>query len=274
MNTIFDLEQHLRGQGKADRTVKEYVKWGRRLARWCIAHGERLEDLPPHRVRDWIDDTVPPGRESRKQAYTACKHLYTLLGRTDRPWEAIRVPRKRAGDPNPLPDQQATRLCEAALIHGRREGLATLGLLYTAARPSEVAVWRWDGIDWDARTIRFWRTKVRDWHTVPLHPVLYGALERFRPAEPEGYLFVGAGTPHVCATTIWTWVRKVAVMADVTGATPRRLRATAGCRVANTTRDVQAAARLLGHASLEVTNRYYTTVNDERMGAAVASLDW
>lgn len=274
MNIIFELEQHLRGQGRADRTVKEYVKWGRRLARWCITHGEDLASLPPHRLRDWIDAKVPPGRESRKQAYTACHHLYEMLGRTDRPWEAIRVPRKRQGDPNPLPDPHVRKLRDTALMHGRREGLATLGLIYTAARPSEVAVWRWDGIDWEQATIRFWRTKTRDWHTVQLHPVLRLALERFCPAEAEGYVFIGASRPHVSPTTIWTWVRKVAAVADVDGVTPRRLRATAGCKVANTTRDIQAAARLLGHTSLDTTNRYYTTVNDERMAAAVGSLAW
>lgn len=272
MNTIFELERHLRGQGRADRTVKEYTKWGRRLARWCITNGEDLATLPPHRVRDWIDATVPPGRESRKQAYTACKHLYTMLERTDRPWEAIRVPQKRQGDPDPLPDPHVHRLRDAALMHGRREGLATLGLIYTAARPSEVAVWRWDGIDWEQGAIRFWRTKVRDWHTVKLHPVLQLALEQWQPAEAEGYLFIGASRPHVSAPTIATWAQRIAALAGVGGVTPRRLRATAGCKVANATRDIQAAARLLGHTSLDTTNRYYTRVNDERMGAAIAAM--
>lgn len=276
MHHVFMLEDHLRGQGRADRTVAEYVKWAKRLARWCQLQGEDLASLPAHRLRDWIDATVPPGRESRKQAYTSCKHLFTLIGRDDEPWLAIRVPRKRKSEPDPLPDHHMARLRDAAQLHGGREGLATLGLIYTAARPSEVAAWRWDGIDWEGHTIRFWRTKVRDWLTVPLHPVLYDALQRACPPEPEGYLFIGAGRPHVQPTTVWSWVRRVAAAAGLEGVVvhPRRLRTTAGCKVANTTSDVQAAAALLGHSSLETTHRYYTKVNDERRTAALGALDY
>lgn len=275
MKNVYDLEQHLLGRGYAQRSVNEYCKWARRLARWCQLHGYDLATLPPHLIRAWIDATVPPGRESRKQAYTACKHLYTMLGRRDYPWEAIRVPRKRKGRPQPLTATQARMIRDGALLHGGREGLACLGLIYTAARPSEVAAWRWDGIDWDTNTITFWRTKTSDWHTVPLHPTLRAALERHRPALAEGHMFLGNnGRAHVSGTTIWTWVNKIAAAVGLEGVTPRRLRATVGTQVANSTRDIEAAAELLGHVDPAVTRRHYTVISLERMNAAMASLDW
>jgi site-specific recombinase XerD len=136
VNLLIDFEEHLRGQGLADRTVAEYCKWARRLNRWCVLHGETLPTLPAHRLRDWIESTVPASRESRKQARTTCMHLYSWLERRDDPWVSIRVPHKRQGKPDPFTDTEASLLRDGAILMGGRAGLATLGLLYTAARPS------------------------------------------------------------------------------------------------------------------------------------------
>lgn len=272
MHAAIDLYDHLMGLGFATRTINEYCKWSRRLARWCQREGHQLATMPAHRLREWVDATVPDSRESRKQARAACRHLYLMLGRDDQPWEAIRTPRKKRGNPNPLPAPQATLFRDAAQIHGGREGVACIGLLYTAARPSEVAAWRWDG--YDGETLTFWRSKNRDWHRVAVHPTLAVALDRFAPASREGHMFIGNGRPHVTGTTVWTWTTRVAASAGLEGVTPRRLRATAGSRVANATRDVQAAADLLGHYDLNTTRAFYTVVDDERKAAAMAAMDW
>lgn len=274
LGVVVDLQERLYGEGRAERTVREYVKWARRLARWCVLHDLDLEALEAHHIRAWIDQTVPAGRESRKQAHTACRHLFTMLGRDDRPWEAIVLPRKRKGNPQPLTEPERVRLRDAAILVGGRQGVATLGLLQTAARPSEVAGWRWDGIDWDAGTIRFYRSKVRDWHTVPLRPALAEALERFRGPFAEGFVFVGdRGRPHVTPATIWTWVRKVAEVAGVEDVKPRRLRATAIGRALEATGDIDAAAELAGHSSPDTTRTYYTRTSSRRLLAASAALD-
>lgn len=274
MSVVFELEDHLYGAGYAERTVTEYIKWTRRLARWCELHNHDIGTLPGHLVRAWIDATVPPGRESRKQAHAACKHLYTMLGRTDAPWEAIRVPRKRRGNPQPLTEPERVRLRDTAIMVGGRPGLATLGILQTAARPGEVAGWRWDGLDLDAGTLRWWRPKNQGWHTVPLRPALAAAIERFRPAEPGAYLFPGdRGRPHVTPATIWDWVRQVADVAQVDDCKPRRLRSTAINRALEVTRDVDAAAELAGHADPSVTRTYYTVTSSDRLRAAVCALD-
>lgn len=273
MRQALDFQDHLYGAGYADRTVQEYVKWAKRLARWCDLEGHDMPTLPAHLLRRWVDTTIPHSRESRKQARAACHRLYLMLGRDDEPWIAIRLPRKHRGNPDPLPELQAATFRDAAVMYGGREGLAALGLLYTAARPSEVAEWRWDGID--GVVLTFWRPKNRDNHRVHIHPVLADALERQRPPAPEGYIFAGdRGRAHVTATTIYTWVKRVAGTAGIEGVTPRRLRATAGSKVANVTRDVQAAADLLGHYDLNTTRQFYTVVDDERKAAAMAAMDW
>ena len=274
---VLDLRDRLLNEGLAARTVQEYTKWARRLARWCDLHGHDLVELEPYQLREWADTSFSPGRECRKQAHAAVKHLYTMLGREDEaPWLAIRVPSKRPGNPWPLKDGEAARLRDSALMVGGRRGVATLGLLFTGARPGEVASWRWDGIDEEERTIRFWREKVRDWHLVPLHEILHDELERFRgPWAPEGFMFPGdRGRPHVGPTTVWTWVRSVAAAGGLQNVTPRRLRATAGSHALEATGDIDAVAELLGHRDVSTTRRYYTSTSRRRLAAAVTALDY
>lgn len=268
---IIDFQDHLLGRGKADRTIREYVKWVRRLARWADANGYQLDTIEPHHVRRWADDTIPNSRESRKQARTALAHYYRQ--RDDRPWEAIRTPRKPRGRPNPLPDDEAKLLRDGAIMHGGRAGVAVLLLTYTAARPGEVAAMRWDGIGTDR--IVWWREKVSDWHEAPLHPVLCEALDRFRPPAAEGHLFAGNnGRQHVSATTVWEWTRRVATTVGLDGVTPRRIRATAGTRVLAATGSIDATAALLGHRDINVTRAHYAETPWRHLEQAVGSLDW
>lgn len=282
LDVVGQLELRLLGEGKAERTVREYVKWAARLQRWCLLEGIDLTTIQPHQVRTWVDATVPPSRESRKQAYTALSHLFRMLARTDEPWKAIRVPHKRRGKPRPLTEPERILLRDTAVMVGSRKGLATLGILQTGARPSEVAGWRWDGIEsYDAPDVsgsvgrlRFWRPKVLDWHEVPLRPLLGRQLQRARPADAEGHIFPGNnGRAQVRPETVWEWVREVGRIAGIDGVNPRRLRATAVTRVLEETESVDLAAGIAGHSDPSVTLTYYIHTSWGRLTGASAALD-
>lgn len=270
---IAAFADQLHGEGYADRTVNEYTKWVRRLARWAHLNGLDLQTIEPHHIRRWIDQTVPPSRESRKQARAALTHYYR--GRPDQPWEAIRVPAKRRPSPQPLTVTEAARLRDAATLVGGRKGTATLGLLYTGCRPSEVACWRWDGFT-DDGMLRFWRTKNRSWHRLPVAAPLADALERFRPpGVTSGFLFVGNnGRPHVIATTVWTWVRSVAAVAGLEGVNPSRLRDTVAERVLEETGSIDVVAAVLGHMSTETTSRHYVRTSPSRLRSAIDVIEY
>ena len=100
---VVQLREMLQGEGLAERTVAEYVKWIRRLSRWCEMRDIDVSTIEAHQVREWIDATVPDSRESRKQAYTAVGHLSRLLGR-DALNAGIRLPRKPRTVPDPFTD--------------------------------------------------------------------------------------------------------------------------------------------------------------------------
>ena len=257
----------LRGQGRADHTIRHYVHYVRRLMVWCTEHGFDPATVPAHEVRSFADELVPESWGSRKQARTALAHYWRACGRDDEPWQAIRVPRKPKPGYTGLTPQAASTLRAAAEMYGRRPGLATLCLLYTGARAGEVAGFHYDHIA--EGTIRWWRPKTSDWHMMPLHPVLADAL-----GDGSGFVFVGNnGRPHVSGATIWKWTRQVAETVGLE-VTPKQLRSTAGMMVLEATGDLDAAASFLGHRDVNVTRSHYVRTSTGRMDAAVRGLNY
>lgn len=266
---LLDYRDLLAGLGLSERTIRTYTAAVRRLHRHC--RQQRLDPtvLTPAQVRAWAD-TLPMSWSSRKLARSALRHYYD--GRADRPWRAVRVPRRPPRRWRGLEPEDAHVLREAALMVGGRPGLAVLIGLYTAARVSEIAAMRWDGVDFAAGTIRWWRTKVDDWHTVPLHPVLAEALAAAR-TEHHVCIFAGdGGRPHVTTQAVWGWVRQVGDRAGVP-VTPHQLRATAITMALDATGDLDAAAAFAGHGDVRVT-RGYTRTSTRRLDAAIAALDY
>jgi integrase len=260
------------GRGLAERTVAEYVKLLRRLAHHAHTAGVPLAELSALDIRAWAD-TLPPGWSMRKQAHMTVRHYYRMVGRTDEPWLAVKVPQQPRPRYRGLEPDDAHTLRDAALLVGGRRGLAVLSGLYTGARVSEICAFRWDGIEHEAGSIRWWRTKTQEWHQVPLHPVLGEALRDAR-RDPRPHVFPGErGREHVATQTVWQWVRSVGAVVGL-HVTPHQLRATAGTTVLEATKDLDAAAEFLGHRDPSITRRHYTRTSASRLRAAVDALDY
>lgn len=265
-----DFEDYLRRRGFADRTTYEYLKQLRKLLRWCHQHRLDPEELSPRQVAQWAE-TLPPSWASRKQVHAAMKHFASWRGLPDGYHLAVAVPRKPRRRSRALSDTDAAAVRDTALLVGGRAGMAVILGLYTAARPGEVANMRWDG--WADGWLRWWRSKVSDYHQVPVHPFLAEQLQRFRDdTAHSAYLFPGnTGRPHVCTTTIWEWMTHVSKMAGVVF-TPQQLRATALTIVNDATDNLRAAQEFAGHADPEVTAGY-TRATDRMLADAAAAFD-
>ena len=258
--------------GLSSRSCAEYSKWARRWCRWCSRHD--VDPLRPSRgeVRDWAE-TLPGSWASRKQARTALRHWCTCHDAGD-VWEAVISPRKPRPRYRGLTHTQAVRVHQAAQLAGGRAGMATIIILYTGARASEVAGMRWDGVGYRQQTIAWWRPKTSEIHMVPLHRTLADALARFGGNRPEGFIFPGdRGAPHVQPGTVWEWVHRIGEMAGV-DVSPHQLRATAISTVLEGTSDLDAAAEFAGHRDPTVTRSHYTQTSRRRLEAAVDALTY
>lgn len=251
--------------GLADSTVRNYRCLYQRWLDWCRTHDRDPERLEPMDVRGW-SQTIHGSRPMTDQAAAVVNHACRMHD-VEESGSAIPKPRRPKRSPRSLSDDAAARLAATAHEAGIG-GTACLVCLYTAARRSETAGMEWHNVG--SETIRWWRPKTRDWHEIPLHPVLAEHLECRRGGQ---WLFPGRWGGHVSPATIWRWVIDVAEQAGIGHVTPHQLRATALTVVNENTGDLRAAQELAGHTDVQTTT-LYTRVSERRLTAAVGALDY
>lgn len=261
------LKDHLHQQGLANNTIRIYLAAWRRWE----DHTQQPDRLDTTELRAW-SDTLPKSHGTRSHARSTIKHAAHVLGVPGTPWEAVRVPAPPRRRSRAVTHLQAQELVRTAMHHGGREGTATLCAMFTAARRSEVAQMRWDGVDFEAGTIKFWRPKNRDWHTVPLHPVL-GEWLAERQLPGETWVFPGRNGGHITPSLVASWIKEVAALAGIPRFTSHLCRHTALTEAYDGTGDLRAAQELAGHAS-PVHTAMYSRVSAQRLMDAVAALDW
>lgn len=253
-------------QGLADSTVRRYRSMYWRWVDYATAVQRDPWQPDPATAREWAS-TIHGSRSLHAQARGMMLHLCAAL-EVDDVSRAIPVPRQPGRSKITLDRAASSLLLEHSLSHGIA-GFAVRVAFYTAARRSEIASMTWEGVDYQAGTLRFWRPKVRDWHTVPLHDDL--AAELHDRDTGEQWLFPGAWGGHVTPTTIGQWISDVSSSSPVGRITPHVLRRTTITLVNDETGDLRAAMELAGHTDPRVTAQY-TMVDTTRLRAVVRGL--
>lgn len=181
----------------------------------------------------------------------------------------------------PLTKEQAILLIETAGEQHPRDRIGCTMAILTGMRESELTEVRWRDINWIDREIRFYRKKVKDWHTAPFTPTLEAELriwhkwysERHPEMDPGWYVVParqrGMGPAHRI-TPDWpivptqrarfsdTLKRLLAAIGvtDLDGKGCHTLRRTYANLFYEETNDMRAVMEGLGHSSLGVTEVY------------------
>ncbi|MCC5950185.1 MAG: site-specific integrase [Nitriliruptoraceae bacterium] len=267
---IADLRDHLYGLGLSPKTIELYSSKVRSWLHWCGRHG--VDPVNPSRlhVRTWAE-TYSTTYPSQAMCRRSLSHWFAFVGQGEPLHEGVRMPAKPRMQTRALSPEDASMLVRTAMLIGGRRGTATLCGLYLAARRSEIAGLRWSG--WREGRFRFERTKSKDVHEVPVHPVLATQLEAYRETSTSAYLFPGdRGRPHVGPSTVWEWIRETGETAGLK-VTTHQLRHTALTTALESSRDLAAVQLLAGHRD-PMTTAGYTRISDQRVEDTVAGLDY
>ncbi len=247
------IRARLLGRQLARPTVTAYAVMLRRLQRFCAHVGSSIETVSEAELEAFAT-TLPPGRSSMQMLRSALLHYCAIIRRPDPPTEILRVPRKPRMVCRALDAEDAHRLCAAAIERDDRIGLAVVIGLYTGLRRFEIAKLRWSDFSPDG-----WLRVVGKGNreaTVPVHPVVQGYVERLRAGSSSPFVFVGSKGGSVNATTVWTWVRRVAVDAGLDALGAHLLRHTALAIANDETGDLRAVQDFARHAQVETTAGY------------------
>ncbi len=260
--------EHLIGQGKTVKTVRDYQREVDLALSWFAARCLNFTDAAPSDLIAYAD-TRPNTPAIRAHLRSALRHYWkwqNVLGWPD----AIRVPTPAPMVCKALEPIDARAMVKTA-IGWWREGTAVLAGAYLALRNEEIASMRWDGFD----TNMGWYTLVGKGNRtrrLPVHPVL--ADELADRQNGASYIFEGRFSGYVTHATISTWVAKVAVEAGVDEHVwPHRLRHTALATANDNTGNLRAVQSFAGHARPETTAGY-TRTTATRLREVSDSLDY
>ncbi|WP_200375984.1 tyrosine-type recombinase/integrase [Thiocystis violacea] len=139
-------------------------------------------------------------------------------------------------------------------------------LLVTGMRLSEALSARWEDVDFARNLLRLPDTKNGRSRLVPLSPAAIGILAQLREHQRNAWLFPGRGDGHMTRPS--RAFRRVLAQAGIDGLWIHDLRRTFATLAAQQ-RSLSDVSRLLGHSSVQVTERYIVTA-DARLAATAA----
>jgi integrase/recombinase XerD len=274
------LMDGLRSRQLSKKTATVHVQYLRRCARWCVEHGTTIDTVSPSELEAWAE-SLPRTRSSLMVVRSSLNHYYALTRRPDPPTYMIRVPRRKRMISKALSEADARTLERAAIERKDRWGLAVIIGLYLGLRRFEIAKLRWSDFK-DG-----WVTLVGKGDleaTLPVHQVVQDYLALVKAGEGRGpdrsaanrhsseFVFPGRWEGSVNPTTLWGWVRQVAVEAGLKEVPTHVLRHTALAMGNDVTGDLRAVQDFARHADPNTTAGYTRTTRRglERVMQAIA----
>lgn len=226
------------GQRWEPPTISQALSAVRSFCRWTIDRGLRADD-PTHKLR-W-----PKRLESLPRALDS-EEIAAL-------WKAIQIPEELLED-------------EPAYWWLRRNRRAIFLMLYAGLRISEVATLKWKDVDLKRRYLVVRQGKGGKDRTIPLHATLHAELlatKRQPPNDavagrPDGRPMSAKSLAHIFER--WLPARGVFISAHV-------LRHTFATELLRSGADLRAIQELMGHESLETTQRYLKNDADRLRGS-------
>ena len=168
-----------------------------------------------------------------------------------------------------LTDEEIERLMKAALLPKLRQVITVF--INTGMRKGELQNLKWLDLDFDRNLITLPRTKNGKVHYIPMNEVTKQVLLQRRIAK-ESPLLVFSGTK---ANRPWDFVtafRLARKRANLTDVRIHDLRHTFASHLCMKGVDIMTVKELLGHSSLEMTQRY-SHLTDRHKAEAVARLE-
>lgn len=263
---VVSYERYLVSIGLATNTLRAYSA-RLRFAQGVLAEmGANLDSADAHQLAG-VAARVPNTHSMRGQLRVALKHYYDWKNRRDAPLRAVRVPPQPKMVNRALDSEEASALLDTARGRWPKGGAVVLGL-YLGLRRTEIARAEWERFDetmeWYTVTGKYDKTV-----TLPVHQAIRDEME---PHRGTGYIFPGRPgvRDHVSPSTIWSWVKELAIEAGIGKITPHQLRHTCLTTALDNTGDLRTVMEFARHEKPETTTGYTRTTKQQLRRASDA----
>jgi site-specific recombinase XerD len=281
-----DYQAALQSRGQRPRGIERYIGQLRDFARWMGSTA--VERVTPKHISRY------QAHLARRCAVGTVRFSICVLRsffqwvveeelRDDDPTVQQQVPKRAPTIPRIPSRQQLARMRRvlAVMPDGltqkqqwiwKRNRLVVMLIRFTGVRISEATALRWADIDLEQRTLTVHEGKGGKSRTIPLHKTLLAELHSWQSANPEHAVLPaytdgrGFASYKAMAHIFERWLPAQGVKL-----TAHQLRHAFATELLRKKADVREVQELLGHASLETTQRYLH-VDAERLRAAIDHL--
>ena len=265
-----DAQLHQRSYSTTEMYMRRHIvtRWGK----------TRLTDIDPRAVAQWLaakraEGLAPASVLKLKVIFARSFELgaqWSIAGCERNPVRGVKLPPVNNARQVYITREEAGRLVVAA----RDSRNPLLGpivelLLLTGMRVSELLSARWSDVDLERRSLFVPAAKTGSRH-VPLAQAAAAVIERLPKAKDAVFLFPRPGDPENHLTTVkhgWQTARGVAGLPKLR---IHDLRHSAASFMVNSGVDLFAVGKVLGHASIQSTQRYAHLANDTLLAAVEA----
>lgn len=244
--------------------------------RWLNDHGNSLIRATQADLAGYLS-TKPPTPETRNSISSALAGFYMFLVDTDRRKDDPTARLKRLKSSRPVPKALDTNTTGYLLATANTRGVYSRTLfavlLYTGARAAETRHLEWTSIEGDA-WVRIYgkgdKTRV-----LPMHRVLRHALTEQRSDVASRWVFPSPRTPEepISETALYRRVQRIGRQAGIPNLHPHVMRHTFATRLVEQGIDLRTVQELMGHASIQTTQRYLR-VRPLGLQSAIDGLGW
>lgn len=232
-------------------------------------------------VMDYIALRIYRDKISKGYAATIQKYMSAFFGWAyrkkhipediSRDIDKIRQPQKQK---ERLSDEEIARASLSLSGDLRLNALLEL-MLSAGPRVGEIAGLKIEHLDFERKEIRIWGEKTSQWRTCFMNERCKQALRVYIGDRTEGPVFIGRrGKGGMCDKSIEDMTKEIAVAAGCKfHVTVHTFRKTYASREYRRTKDILFVSKRLGHASTDVTIRYYICddIELDRMQANMAA---
>lgn len=270
-------EMHLADAKLHQKSFKDTEMYVRRhiLPKWAKV---RLTDINSRAVAQWLVD-----KDKEGLAPATVEKIRVIFGRSfvlgaswdvpgaeRNPTQGIRRPRLNNARQRYLTAEEAARLRSAAAesFNNQLQHIVDL-LLFTGARVNELLTAQWQHVDLDRKTWLIPTSKTGRPRHVPLPTPAIEIIQGLPKFKGCPYLIPNPETRKPFVSIRHAWLRAIRV-ARLPGLRIHDLRHSAASFMVNSGVDLFAVGKVLGHASIQSTQRYSHLANDTLLKAVEA----
>ena len=239
-------------------TINSYRTVLRGLERWAQARDiDTIAALDPEEVRKWRSAwTCQPSTAKMRlgKAKAFFRHAVERGWIEESPAARLRPPRTSSRPTLPLTSDEMLAMVVAAQPMPRERGLLLL-MRYSGLAIRDASTLRREDIQGTELVLR--RAKTGELVTVDLPLPVLRAVKAQRSSDPRFFWWSGRGEPLTAAKYWRARLGRVARKAGVQAFTPHRLRDTFAVSLLLAGVAMQDVSALLGHSSVQTTERYY-----------------